>query len=171
MHPTCSHVPGSSSLHQFSVMKVIAWIKIVENKELYSHALVYRVNDFPTCTPCPVVTTPECTPPPTTPPETCTPCPVVTTPEYTSPPTTPPETTAVTVGVPDNKTDLDLTGTITTPTDDATDPAITTAYTKPDLHTSTGRATTDTTFIGMYKQTLDTVQAYPRLVCLIPLYW
>jgi len=40
-------------------------------------------------------------------------------------------------------------GTITTPTDDATDPAITTAYTKPDLHTSTGGTTTGVTFIAV----------------------
>jgi len=54
-------------------------------------------------------------------------------------------------------------GTITTPTDDATDPAISTAYTKLDLHTSTGGATTATTFIGMYKQTSDSVQTYPLI--------
>jgi len=58
-------------------------------------------------------------------------------------------TTAVTVGVTnDNETDLVLT---TNPTDDATDPAITTTDTKPHTQTSTGgtTTTTDITFIGM----------------------
>ena len=69
------------------------------------------------------------------------------------------DTTAVTVGVTnDNKTDSVLTGTITPPTDDATDPAITTTYNK---DTSTGGTTTGVLFIGMYKQTSDTVQTYP----------
>ena len=68
------------------------------------------------------------------------------------------DTTAVTVGVTnDNKTDSVLTGTITTPTDEATDPTITTTYTKADIHTPTGGTTTGVTFIGMYKQTSDTV--------------
>jgi len=72
------------------------------------------------------------------------------------------DTTAVTVGVTNNnKTDLVLTGTITTPTDETTDPAITTTYTKADLHTSTGGTTASVLFIGMYKQTSDTVQTYP----------
>ena len=48
-------------------------------------------------------------------------------------------------------------GTITTPTNEATVPTITTTYTKADIHTSTGGTTTGVTFIGMYKQTLDTV--------------